>query len=310
VHQWDDAESQYAGPRLAALLLQNKLDVVGLQEVDRSLWRSAAPGAHHFSEDMPTRAHCSNIFALSSITGMSFSEVHVPAFLGNSILSRWDTRLSESATIKTRTDHRRSYVSTLITAPGSPPFRFATVHLNHETEACRLEQWGQLRAVVEAAEPDGVPLLIVGDFNALTRADYTDAQWQNIAAVRRAGDWEEPRTELTSAVAASGLVDLRAHCIRCDIGHGDAGIVAHADATEAASEGLVEAAMISSASRYIVRGPLSTCRYGTRIDYAFANAAWLTKFEVCRYEHVLTDATDHALVLLEVRPKPQAALSS
>ena len=38
--------------------------------------------------------------------------------------------------------------------------------------------------------------LWLGDFNALTRDDYTQKQWNAIAAERSKSYWEEPRTEV------------------------------------------------------------------------------------------------------------------
>ena len=39
--------------------------------------------------------------------------------------------------------------------------------------------------------------LWLGDFNALTREDYTQKQWNAIAAERSKSYWEEPRTEVS-----------------------------------------------------------------------------------------------------------------
>lgn len=38
--------------------------------------------------------------------------------------------------------------------------------------------------------------VLVGDFNALHRGDYTAADWHRVASVRKRGSWEPPRTEL------------------------------------------------------------------------------------------------------------------
>ena len=41
-----------------------------------------------------------------------------------------------------------------------------------------------------------------GDFNALTREDYTDEKWNHITGVRKQNGWELPKTELTTQVSA------------------------------------------------------------------------------------------------------------
>ncbi len=46
----------------------------------------------------------------------------------------------------------------------------------------------------------GSPQLWAGDFNALTREDYTREQWEEVARVREQNSWESPRIELTSKV--------------------------------------------------------------------------------------------------------------
>lgn len=42
-----------------------------------------------------------------------------------------------------------------------------------------------------------------GDFNALTREDYDESTWEEIATVRRNNSWESPKTELTEKVQLS-----------------------------------------------------------------------------------------------------------
>jgi hypothetical protein len=38
-----------------------------------------------------------------------------------------------------------------------------------------------------------LPHIIVGDFNALKRSDYTQKQWNNITKVRAQNKWEKPQ---------------------------------------------------------------------------------------------------------------------
>ena len=41
-----------------------------------------------------------------------------------------------------------------------------------------------------------------GDFNALTKEDYSDEEWEDIARVRARNLWERPHTELTDKVTS------------------------------------------------------------------------------------------------------------
>ena len=40
------------------------------------------------------------------------------------------------------------------------------------------------------------PQIWCGDFNALTREDYSEAEWNRVGRVRAANNWESPRTEV------------------------------------------------------------------------------------------------------------------
>jgi predicted secreted protein len=46
-----------------------------------------------------------------------------------------------------------------------------------------------------------------GDFNALTREDYTNEQWNHITGVRKQNGWELPKTELTTQVSKMRMVN-------------------------------------------------------------------------------------------------------
>ena len=77
---------------------------------------------------------------------------------------------------------------------------------------------GQLRKLVEMQEQNkeqgaAAPRSIwLGDFNALTRTDYDESEWREVAAVRARSDWEAPVSELTGAITGDGglpFVDAR-----------------------------------------------------------------------------------------------------
>ena len=44
-----------------------------------------------------------------------------------------------------------------------------------------------------------------GDFNALTKEDYSESYWNNITEVRKRNCWESPKTELTIKVSISNF---------------------------------------------------------------------------------------------------------
>ena len=42
-----------------------------------------------------------------------------------------------------------------------------------------------------------------GDFNSLTREDYSEIQWKEITSIRQLNKWEKPKTDLTTKVIFS-----------------------------------------------------------------------------------------------------------
>jgi hypothetical protein len=70
-------------------------------------------------------------------------------------------------------------------------------HLNHVSEPKRLQEWKIIQSFIDITENH----YILGDFNALTKSDYTDNEWSNIAAVRKLSNWEIPTNELTLKIS-------------------------------------------------------------------------------------------------------------
>ena len=112
------------------------------------------------------------------------------------------------------------------------------LHLDHRKETTRLQE---LRTIQRDFAKQDIPFpdLIMGDFNALTANDYTQAEWNAIAQARRRNGWELPVSDVTTFVTQSlGLTDAY-----------------QAEAEAAAA------------------GPKGTSRFDTRIDYVFFREA-------------------------------------
>ena len=88
-------------------------------------------------------------------------------------------------------------------ATGVSPSELGVVvlHLDHQNEKVRMEQ---TRTMIRTFLLKGVSLpdLWMGDFNALTKFDYTKAEWNDIADIRSRNFWESPVTELISALTS------------------------------------------------------------------------------------------------------------
>jgi len=100
-----------------------------------------------------------------------------------------------------------------------------------------------------------------GDTNALTRDDYSEREWDEVAAVREKNAWEAPKVELTEKIRGRGFVD----CWQ------EAGLSGR-------------------------QGPLSTCRFATRIDLVFVSKDLLAPDKLVSVSTLDDKASDHNLV--------------
>ena len=130
--------------------------------------------------------------------------------------------------------------------------------------------WSQrkdsIAARMEAVFRNGSPRISELVFpNALTRTDYDESEWREVAAVRARSNWEAPVSELTGAITGDGGLQF-------------------VDARVAARE---------------APGPRSTCRFNTRIDYVFLGPGTASRWRVAACEHVeaIPAASDHNLVV-------------
>mmetsp|Transcript_12015 Transcript_12015/g.22979 ORF Transcript_12015/g.22979 Transcript_12015/m.22979 type:complete len:267 (-) Transcript_12015:340-1140(-) len=145
------------------------------------------------------------------------------------------------------------------------PCTVVIAHLDHRSECRRLQEWEALLLAITGTNPQDLPRMILGDFNALTRSDYNTPEWREIVRIRELNNWEAPVTDLTDRVQALGYQDVRR--------------VAHNQL-----------------------GPVATSRFGTRIDYIYylprsnTNTKGGWKATECAH-HVVSKASDHNLVV-------------
>ena len=160
-------------------------------------------------------------------------------------------------------------------------------HFDHISEQLRVDQYTRLALAmqqrfpcsftaqkatggspgVSASSPLPIPFyrnhLLLGDLNALNRSDYSAEGWTQIVNERRKNGWQEPKHDLLdsltkphaepttcSSFASPPYVDLLRLANRLK----EAGLPYQPDTT--------------------------TCRFGTRIDYALATPLFLQHFEV------------------------------
>jgi len=195
------------------------------------------------------------------------------SWLGNALLSAHPLDAVEASPVTAGAEEGRCAVTATVQTPEGD-FDVCATHLDPWYEETRLGEFDRLAAAMGGRAPAHV---VMGDFNALRLADYTPASLAAVREGRAAHDREEPRGDVTARMDALGYVDL----VR----------LAHAGDLARYRESL--GAPLPPALR-------ATCWVGTRVDYAWASAALLARYAVARAEHVATDASDHAAVVVEL----------
>ena len=150
-----------------------KLDVLALQEISTIRSRQ--------------------LRSFAAELGMNVSVLSTPDAeigLGNALLVRADgpaVSSVQSWTLQCRREDRSAVALELATLG----IRICCTHLDHQNERVRLNQLGQLHGHLH---PIG-SLLLLGDFNAIRRADYNDDEWTALVRGR-----EQAHIETETAV--------------------------------------------------------------------------------------------------------------
>ena len=78
------------------------------------------------------------------------------------------------------------------------------LHLDHRYESTRLKELlvitKTLNSLTSRENDSSVPHIWVGDFNSLTKDDYTVDEWNEITRVRKVNCWERPHVDATEMV--------------------------------------------------------------------------------------------------------------
>ncbi len=160
--------------------------------------------------------------------------------------------------------HWPRYITAVVEVEAGVLVRITCLHLGHRLEPRRLAEIEQIRLDLHNAA-DNVDLdVLTGDFNALTTTDYDRDELERVKEVRKRNKWEAPMTDVTDRIKNRfGYADAKAITRFCS-------------------------------------GPLSTCRFDTRIDYFFFKARKGRELVVETLEHVDDAASDHNMVVVEI----------
>ena len=204
--------------------------------------------------------------------GLGLHATSAPAGWGiNALLTRTPLASARAVVLDVRGAELRSAVMAVLDTPRGPLGVCAT-HLDHEQEESRMAQLGQLLAATAGLPAETI---LLGDLNALRPTDYARYRWAEIAAVRARNYWEEPRGELVATLDTHGWIDLPRLALAGDLSrYGDQ---------------LAQSMPPSLAQ---------TCRFATRVDYAWASAGLAATLATVHVEVLATAASDHRPVVV------------
>ena len=74
---------------------------------------------------------------------------------------------------------------------------------DHRLEPTRLLEADKIRETTASLFENDSLQIWTGDFNAITREDYSQKEWDDLTSVRERNCWELPKTELTTKVRNS-----------------------------------------------------------------------------------------------------------
>lgn len=229
VHGWYDDDGLHNLGRVVDLYREEKPDILCLQEIPR------------FS-----------LMSFVELSGLQFFITWGP----NAILS--NMKLEEMEEDGLKSTHPR-FITCRVTPDDLPDFYLTCLHLDHRTEPSRMDELRKIETRLKFLRDRGSPQVWTGDFNSLTREDYTEAEWESVTDVRKRNNWESPQTQVTSYMKDLGFQDAWTQAGR--------------------------------------PGKLSTCRFNTRIDYMFLNEDFQSVYQLKSVLHHPNQASDHSLVL-------------
>ena len=117
----------------------------------------------------------------------------------------WNGSGPQKSKKETRSECRVRHSAARIKPPnGDAEIEVVCLHLDHVSETTRLAQLRQLNEYL-ASVADKPPVerrIFCGDFNALTKSDYSNEEWKDIFDVRSSNSWESPVREVTRVMKA------------------------------------------------------------------------------------------------------------
>ena len=204
IHGWQTPAGQPNIELVTEVIADSGADLVGLNEVFHP-----APTAHG-----PALALLARRLGMHFAFGPTIAAAPQPAHppYGNALLSRWPILAFAAHHLVPMTAYgQRGLLEVRVQLPNGQPFTVYVTHLDHRSEALRLEQWAA--AYTWLSRDRTRPHLLIGDLNALSEADYpTPDALSRLAAYQAERGWPAPSFELMARVLKAGYVDAVAAC--------------------------------------------------------------------------------------------------
>ena len=306
VHMFMDQAWRHNGQRVCQVLQSLDADVVCLQEAtfpSPAQTDSNRSGMFATSQGNPDTKE-TQLYAIAAACGMhSFDFVEADSWdnglaLFEGVPKGW-VQEWENGSISTI----RRWQRLRLDIPGHGLLDIYNTHLDHMTEENRLEEVHRLLETMEGKSGDQVPYIVVGDFNALRRQDYSEEEWDTIKEIRSRNSISAPCFEVVD-VLSDKLVD----CFRVR----QESMEEPTSSVMARDWVLDPGPPLLPAPPPFPRGvgiflPHATNWAGTRIDYAWVSPNW--KLPLRSRQVVCDHSSDHFPLLLQFA-LPRDALSS
>jgi len=253
VHNWRDAISKPNLDRCINALQQTPVDIIGLQEVMRYTF------SHHDKNkvDIIQKLKYKLDFYDTSTqdTRNPITNTKANKAMTVSMLSKY--KINQTIHITNRMQMNIiQYTKDLFIG-------IVVVHFNYRHEEYRIREYTQISKEIKKVI-NKIPLIFVGDFNALTKDDYTDKEWKQITKIRKDNRWESPQTELMKMITSKNNFFDSLYLFK------ETGIEQKADTNSKGKSQILQLNSDLNGSKWksvLGKENLGTCAYDTRIDY-------------------------------------------
>ncbi len=204
VHGWQTPAGQPNIDLVTEVIAGSGADLVGLNEVFHPAPTPHGPALAVLAQRLEM------YFAFGPTVAASSQPDHPP--YGNALLSRWRILAFAAHHLTPMTSYgKRGLLEVRVQLPDGKPFTVYVTHLDHRSEAVRLEQWSAANTWL--SRDRNRPHLVLGDLNALSAADYpTPDALARLTAYQAERGWPTPSFELMAQVLKAGYVDAVATC--------------------------------------------------------------------------------------------------